>query len=73
MRLNANPEGQDRRSYRRRLALWKGPMSALGQKQTCAAQKVMPALPPESGHVQRTSRCPLSKSGLMPCKKVRET
>ena len=26
-------------------------MSALGQKQTCAAQKFMSALTPESGHV----------------------
>ncbi|MGA8387709.1 MAG: hypothetical protein WB769_07240 [Pseudolabrys sp.] len=29
------------------------PMSALGQKQTCAAQKVMSALPPESGHAAK--------------------
>ncbi|MGC1319095.1 MAG: hypothetical protein WA866_20995, partial [Pseudolabrys sp.] len=27
---------------------WHTPMSALGQKQTCAAQKVMSALPPKA-------------------------
>jgi hypothetical protein len=35
-------------------------MSALGQKQTFAVQKSMSALPPESGHVQCNSVCPLS-------------
>ena len=34
-------------------------MSALGQKRTCAAHKPMSALTPNSGHVQRTSLCPL--------------
>ena len=35
-------------------------MSALGQKQTCAVQNVHVPFTPESRHVQRTSRCPLS-------------
>ena len=46
-------------------------MSALGQKQTSAAQTGMSALPlwVKSRHVQRTSRCPLSaKSGSWPYK-----
>ena len=51
----------DKASYRFRLdtkrVRW--PMSALGQKQTFAMQNVMSALNPKSGHVQRTSRCPL--------------
>ena len=34
-------------------------MSALGQKQTFAAQKGMSALP-ESGHSEARSKCPLS-------------
>src|SRR4029079_9641539 len=34
-------------------------MSALGHKQTFAAQKAMSALPPESAHLQCTSACPL--------------
>ena len=34
-------------------------MSALGQKRTYAAQQVMSALPPKSGHVQCKNRCPL--------------
>ena len=36
------------------------PMSALGQKQTSATQKVMSAVTPNSGHLQCTSPCPLS-------------
>ena len=41
-------------------------MSALGQKQTCAAQKVMSALPPKADMCSATSGCPLSaNSGLM--------
>ena len=36
------------------------PMSALGQKRTCAAQNGDVRFTPESGHVQRTSPCPLS-------------
>ena len=35
-------------------------MSALGQKQTCAAQKVMSALPPKADMCSATSGCPLS-------------
>ena len=35
-------------------------MSALGQKQTCAAQKVMSALPPKADMCGATRRCPLS-------------
>jgi hypothetical protein len=39
-------------------------MSALGQKQTCAVQKVMSAFTPNSGHVRCKEECPLSaKSG----------
>ena len=34
-------------------------MSLLGQKQTFAAAKGHVRFTPESGHVQRTSRCPL--------------
>src|SRR5262249_57558561 len=34
-------------------------MSALGQKQTYAVHKLMSALPPASGHLQCSSRCPL--------------
>ena len=35
-------------------------MSALGQKQTCAAHKGMSALPPKADNLQGTSPCPLS-------------
>ena len=35
-------------------------MSALGQKQTCAAQKVMSALPPKADMCGAPSACPLS-------------
>ena len=39
-------------------------MSALGQKQTCAVQKRMSALPPKADMCGATSGCPLSaKSG----------
>ena len=34
-------------------------MSALGQKQTFAPQKVMSALPPKADMCSATSRCPL--------------
>ena len=34
-------------------------MSALGQKQTCAVQNGMSALPPKRGHVRCNSVCPL--------------
>ena len=34
-------------------------MSALGQKQTCAAQNGMSALPPNSGQTRVQSDCPL--------------
>ena len=33
-------------------------MSALGQKQTCAAQKIMSALPPKADMCSAGSRCP---------------
>ena len=36
-----------------RLVFWKGPMSALGQKRTCAVQLGMSALPPKAD-VRRT-------------------
>src|SRR5262245_46373353 len=42
---HASPEARDIASYRLWLALWKGALSALGQKQTYAAQRGMSALP----------------------------
>jgi hypothetical protein len=47
-RLIDSPEAKDLPSYRLKLTYWKGPMSALGQKQTFAPQKVMSALPPKA-------------------------
>src|SRR5262245_55911440 len=43
-RLIGDPEGSGQ--YRLRLAHWKRPKSALGQKQTSALQKGMSTLPP---------------------------
>jgi hypothetical protein len=46
-RLIASTEAQDKASYRLKITLGMGrPMSALGQKQTCAVQLGMSALPP---------------------------
>jgi hypothetical protein len=43
------------------------PMSALGHKQTFAVQNVMSAFTPNSGHLRRTSLCPLcANSGHRP-------
>ena len=53
---------KDKASYEtdlKRLALG-DPMSALGQKQTCAAQNGMSALPPKADMCGATSRYPLS-------------
>ena len=45
---------------------WRELMSALGQKQTCAVQKVMSALPPKADMCGALARCPLcAKSGLL--------
>ena len=49
-RLIFAPEAQDKASSRLKLAHFKGPqpMSALGHKRTCAAQKAMSALTPKA-------------------------
>jgi hypothetical protein len=71
-RLIASPEAQDKASYSLTLALWKRPgevrrklmvgqpMSALGHSlaDICSA-KCHVRFTPNSGHVQRTSPCPL--------------
>jgi len=45
----ASPEAQDKASWRlKRATLRDDPMSALGQKQTFAAHKLMSALPPKA-------------------------
>ena len=44
-RLMPSPGREGELSYRIQEPLWKGAMSALGQKQTCAVQNVMSALP----------------------------
>src|SRR5262249_26191990 len=60
-RLIAAPEAWDWRAYEPKVTRLAGkhrsssgwPMSALGQKQTCALQNVMSALPPKADICQR--------------------
>jgi hypothetical protein len=48
-RLIASPEAQERGIVTGQMTLVKGcPMSALGQKRTCAVQEAMSALPPKA-------------------------
>ena len=42
-------------------------MSALGQKQTCAVQNVMSALPPKADICGAQARCPLSANSGHSC------
>ena len=58
-RFMPSPEREGEPSYWIQEPLWKGAMSALGQKRTCAAQKAMSALPPKADMCSATRECPL--------------
>jgi len=68
-RLIASPEAQDKAWYRIKLAHFKEPqpMSALGQKRTCAVHYSMSALPLKADIKRGIVKCPLwANSGHSP-------